>query len=230
MPGLLDTGTSGYQEASNVPAAVADRVVEWRPDRSARCLEIGATLDQCQRNIDVIAARRPMKWSLSILVVVAPRVRISSGVNQQRDDGRPIRKVSGPVTDDVKRRTSSRDPGKPRRGKPRFCLEQPCQNGDITIVNRCDHSNRIAVSDHPPQAIPRNPARVPPPTTSQDVYDLAERARVLCGGTSGRSGVHEWLVETRFKNVRPPADTLTVSFVSFVSFVAKAVIQYPHPC
>lgn len=153
VPDLLYTGASGYQEASNVPAAVADRVVEWRPDRSARCLEIGAALDQRQRNIDVIAACCPMKWSLSVLVVVASSVRISSGVNQQRDDRRPIRKVPGPVRDDVKQRTSSGDPGKPRPGKPRFCLEQTCQNSDITIVNRCDDSNRIAVADHDAQAI-----------------------------------------------------------------------------
>jgi hypothetical protein len=47
VPQLVDSGAAGRQQASDVPAAVADRVVEGRPDRSTGRLEIGAAVDQC---------------------------------------------------------------------------------------------------------------------------------------------------------------------------------------
>ena len=61
MPQLVDSGAAYDKEASDVPAAVSDGVVERGADRSARCLEIGAAVDQCRRDIDVVAARGPVQ-------------------------------------------------------------------------------------------------------------------------------------------------------------------------
>ena len=95
MPELVHAGASGYQQASHMPAAVADRVVERRPDRPVRRLEIRAPLDERQRDIDVVAARCPVKRGLAVFVVVSPSIRIRSGSDQQRDDGGPVRDYPG---------------------------------------------------------------------------------------------------------------------------------------
>ena len=145
-----------------MPAAVADRVVEWRPDRPVRRLEIGATFDECHRDVDVVAARRPMKWRLAVLVVVAPGIRIRTGLNEQRDDSGPIREVPGPVTDNVEWSAASGDP-KPRSGKRGFCRDQRCQDCDVTASNRCDGSQRIAVLDHDTQRISASNLDISPP-------------------------------------------------------------------
>jgi hypothetical protein len=65
-----------------MPAAVADRVVQGRPDGSTGRFQIGAAVDQCLRNIDIVAACGPMQWGLTVPVVRAPVVRISSGADE----------------------------------------------------------------------------------------------------------------------------------------------------
>ena len=95
MPEPVYTGTARDQEASHVPTAVADRVVEWRADRPVRRFEIGAPFDECECDIYVVAARGPMKWRLAMFVVDAFGVRTRAGLDEQRNDGRPVGKYPG---------------------------------------------------------------------------------------------------------------------------------------
>jgi len=66
VPGLVDAGAPGNQQAGDVPAAVANGVVEGSADRAIRHLDIGSALDQGFGHIGVVAARHVMQRRLII--------------------------------------------------------------------------------------------------------------------------------------------------------------------
>jgi hypothetical protein len=51
VPKLLDLRAPGDQEPGDVPAAVADGVVERGADRSTWCLDVAAGVDECDRHL-----------------------------------------------------------------------------------------------------------------------------------------------------------------------------------
>ena len=86
LPEMLDRCATRDKEACHVPAAVPDGVVEWRPDRAARDPDISARVDQGLRDINVVAAGRPVEWRFGIAgrpfcrgIRVCPLVRRESG-------------------------------------------------------------------------------------------------------------------------------------------------------
>src|SRR6516165_9149385 len=64
VPGLCDSGTAVNQKPGDVPAAVTDRVVEWRADGAARSLQVGAAIDQRDTHLQVVGTGRPVQWRL----------------------------------------------------------------------------------------------------------------------------------------------------------------------
>src|SRR5580693_2104841 len=64
MPGLVNSGAAIDQEPGNMPAGVADGVVERRADRAFWHFEIRAGIDQRLGHLEVIAARRVMQRCL----------------------------------------------------------------------------------------------------------------------------------------------------------------------
>jgi hypothetical protein len=103
--GLVDAGTPGNQQAGDVPATVANGVVERSADRTIRRLDIGSALDQGFGHIGVVAARRVMQRRLITrtggLGTAAGRqgVGVGASVDQQPDDLRPVWEVAGSVGD-----------------------------------------------------------------------------------------------------------------------------------
>ena len=93
MRELLNTRAAFGEEASDVPAAVSDRVVEWFPI-DARCLEIGAAVDKCRRNVDVVATRGPVQRSLGGCGG-SGGVRIGAGFDQSLTMAGPLGKHPG---------------------------------------------------------------------------------------------------------------------------------------
>jgi len=61
VPELVDVGAAFDQAAGDVPAAVADRVVQWGADRPAGCFEVGAGGDEGVGDVEVVAAGRPVQ-------------------------------------------------------------------------------------------------------------------------------------------------------------------------
>ena len=66
LPEMLDPRAACDEEACHMPTAVPNGVGEWRPDRAARDPHIRAQVDQGVRDINVVAARRPMEWRFGI--------------------------------------------------------------------------------------------------------------------------------------------------------------------
>nr|WP_248282392.1 hypothetical protein [Streptomyces sp. RLA2-12] len=61
VPKLVDPGTAGGEKGRDVPAGIADGVVERSADGTVGCFDVGAGVDQGGRDIDVIAAGRPVQ-------------------------------------------------------------------------------------------------------------------------------------------------------------------------
>jgi len=44
-----------------MPAGVADGIVEWGADGAVRDFDVGAAVDECGGNLDIVAACRPVQ-------------------------------------------------------------------------------------------------------------------------------------------------------------------------
>src|SRR5262249_45459008 len=64
VPELVDSRAALLEQAGNVPAGVAHRVVEGSSNRSVGRLEICAAVDERRGHVDVVAAGGPVKWRL----------------------------------------------------------------------------------------------------------------------------------------------------------------------
>src|SRR5580704_17823668 len=101
MPQGVDPCAALDQEPGNVPTGVADGVVKRGADRSARRLQLRATVDERDCDFYVISALCPVQGSLG---AVAPgvKVRVGPRVEKQRDRGWRGREVAGPIGGNVK--------------------------------------------------------------------------------------------------------------------------------
>ena len=81
MPEFVYLGASLHEEASDMPAPIADGIVERGADRSVRCLHVGTALDQRAGHVDIVAARCPVQGRFGgrLVRVSGVRVRPSSG-------------------------------------------------------------------------------------------------------------------------------------------------------
>src|SRR5262245_39768527 len=64
VPDLFDPSAAGREQASDVPAGVADGVVERSADRTVGCLDVGPAIDQRSSHVDVVVARGVVKRRL----------------------------------------------------------------------------------------------------------------------------------------------------------------------
>ena len=102
MPERFDGRAALDEEPGDMPAAVADGVVEWGADRSARGLQVGAAVDEDDGDVHVVGARRPVQRRLGA-VTAGVVVGVGPGVEEQRDRGRSGGKVAGPIGGGVQR-------------------------------------------------------------------------------------------------------------------------------
>src|SRR5918996_2459315 len=148
VPDLVDPGASDGEQTRDVPAGVPDGVVEWRSDGPARCLEIGAVVDKCGRDVDVVAACSPvqgrlcMSWS-------GRGVGIGAGIDQQVHDLRAVGEVAGPVCNEVESRPGTASRVEPGRCQVRSSRDEPLDCSDVATLHgekQLDRSGRLALN------------------------------------------------------------------------------------
>jgi hypothetical protein len=83
-----------------VPTGITDGVVEWGADRAVRHFDIRAAVDQRARDINIVAARGPMK---RCLITRMSGVRVGSRRNQYLHNLPTIREIARPVGGDMQR-------------------------------------------------------------------------------------------------------------------------------
>jgi hypothetical protein len=140
LPGLVDTGAARHQEPGDMPAAVADGVVERSANRTTGRLDVRSAVDQDLGHVHIVAARRIMQRRFTgFLVTVATGragVRVRPGLDQQARDHRPVEEVAGPVGDNMQRRRGAavvrHQPGRCQRG---IIAQQPLDCFHVTRVN-----------------------------------------------------------------------------------------------
>jgi hypothetical protein len=137
VPELVDPGATGGQEASHVPAAVADRVVQRGADRPTGCFQVGASVDQCFGDVQVVAAGRPVQRRLQRTAVGAC-VGVGAGRHEQPHDRRAVREVSGPVGDRVQRGAAV----EPAGGHGGLIAQDLLQPFQVAAVDRGGHGDR----------------------------------------------------------------------------------------
>lgn len=91
MPEPVDLSAALDEEASDVPASVADCVVEEGADRAAGCFEVGAAGDERVGYIGVVAAGGPVQRGLGP-VPARVNVRIGAASMSSRTMAGPLGK------------------------------------------------------------------------------------------------------------------------------------------
>ena len=97
MPKTLNSSTSLNQKARNVPASVADRIVQRgaSSNRGACRLDVGAAGDERGGYVDVIAARCPVQWGLRVRATRDWGVGVGTPADEQINYCRTIGKYPG---------------------------------------------------------------------------------------------------------------------------------------
>lgn len=108
MPQLVNAHPVCGQQFGDVPAAVADRVVQRCSDRPAGCLGVGAPGEQGTRDIDIVAARRPVQRCLTVGLVSTTMVGVCAVLDQYPDNAGAVGEIAGPVRCDVQQSVLSR--------------------------------------------------------------------------------------------------------------------------
>ena len=148
MPELVYLGTSLHEEASDMPARVADGIVERGTDRSVRCLHVGTAVDQRAGHVDIVAARCPVQGRLGARLVRVSGVRVSACFDEHPHDLGTVWKVAGPVGDHVEGRASFGSTAESRRSEARVVGEQPLQCGNVAGMDRGNRIGELAVGRH----------------------------------------------------------------------------------
>ena len=125
MPEFIYLGTSLHEEASDMPARIADGIVERGADRSVRCLHVGAAIDQCAGHVDIVAARSPVQGRLGPRLVRISRVRVRTSFDEHPHDLGTVWKVAGPVGNHVQGRASFGNTAELRHSEARVVREEP---------------------------------------------------------------------------------------------------------
>jgi hypothetical protein len=84
-----------------VPARIADGIVQGGADGAVGCFEISASVNECGRDIDVVAACGVVQRRLGLSGTGGRGVGVSTGVDQQVHDVRPLGEVPRPIRDDM---------------------------------------------------------------------------------------------------------------------------------
>src|SRR6516164_1545747 len=127
MPELVYLRTSLHEEASDMPARVADGIVERGAYRSVRDLHVRASVDQRAGHVDIVAARSPVQGRLGPRLVRISCVRVGTCFDEHLHDLGTVWKVAGPVSNHVQGRASFGDTAEPRRSEARVAGEEPLQ-------------------------------------------------------------------------------------------------------
>ena len=155
----MSTRAPRHQQPGDLPAAVADSVVEGSADRTVRDLDVGSRIDQGRGHVRVVAARRVVQRRLRTrtgLRALAGRegVGIGAGVDQQPDDLRAVGEVAGPVSDKMQWRPGSAAPAdQPGRRQRGIAAQQSPDRLDVTGVNRRAQFDRDLVIFRDPLAV-----------------------------------------------------------------------------
>src|SRR5262249_18510984 len=111
VPDLFDPSAARHKEVRDVPAGVADGIVERSADRTVGCLDVGAAIDQRSGYVDVVVARGVVKRRLGPWArcrrsaTRGPRVRVGASINKCVDNLGTVRVVAGPACNKVQSRT-----------------------------------------------------------------------------------------------------------------------------
>ena len=92
VPHLFDSGAPRRQEASDVPARIADGIVQGGADGAVGCFEIRASVNECGGDIDVVAARGVVQRRLGHSGTGGCGIGIGAGIDQQVHDVGPLEK------------------------------------------------------------------------------------------------------------------------------------------
>lgn len=133
MPQLVDLRAAPRQEIRDVPAAVADGVIQRRTDRPVGRFDVRASLDQGNGNIDVITARRPVQRAL---VARIAGIGIGPGSHQQPHDLGPVGKVARPVSHDVQSRPALEHAPERPRNQPGRVAHDALHSIDVPGADR----------------------------------------------------------------------------------------------
>jgi hypothetical protein len=144
VPQFVDRGAAGDEEAGDVPAAVADRVVEWGSDRAVWDFHVGAAVDERGRDVDVVAAGRPVQRRLGAWLGVSV-VGVGAGRDEDGDDLRAVGEVARPVGHDVQRRAGLEATTQWASGELRIVGDDPFDCIDVAGVDGADQRGSFLV-------------------------------------------------------------------------------------
>jgi hypothetical protein len=141
VPKTLNASASLDQKASDVPAPVAHRIVQWgtSSNRGACRFDIGAAGDERGGHVNVVTARRPVQRGLCVRAAGDWGIRVSARADEQMNDCRTVGKVRRPVSDDVQWGTRrSLAALEPRRRQSRVPVKKTPKRPNVTSADRLD--------------------------------------------------------------------------------------------
>src|SRR5207302_1684534 len=124
VPERVHTGAARDEQPRNIPAGVANGVGKRGANGAVGRLDIGASIDQRTRHVEVVAARGPMQWGFCITFVGIPGVGVPTRVYEHPNDQWAVREVTGPVRDHVEWRATPLMAPEPRRRETRVLVQE----------------------------------------------------------------------------------------------------------
>src|SRR5947209_19395832 len=97
MPELVYLGASLHEEASDMPARIADGIVERGADRSVRRLHVGTAVDQRAGHVSIVAACCPVQGRLGPRLVRVSGIWVCPCFDEHPHDLGTVWEIAGPV-------------------------------------------------------------------------------------------------------------------------------------